>query len=68
VWERTDFGADGVHPSDSGRQKVAELLLKFFTSDPLTKPWFTVAPSAATSTDTLEEPSTILVNHVGFPP
>jgi hypothetical protein len=68
VWERTDFGADGVHPSDSGRQKVAELLLKFFTTDPLAKPWFTVTPAAAASPDTREEPSTILVNHVGFMP
>jgi len=66
VWERTDFGADGVHPSDSGRQKVAELLLKVFTTDPLAKPWFTVAPSAPTSADAREEPSTILVDHVGF--
>jgi hypothetical protein len=41
VWERSDFGPDGVHPSDSGRQKVAELLLKFLTSDPLAKGWFT---------------------------
>lgn len=40
VWERSDFGGDGVHPSDSGRQKVAELLLKFLTTDPLAKPWF----------------------------
>lgn len=40
VWERTDFGSDGVHPSNSGRQKVAELLLDFFTTDPLAKPWF----------------------------
>lgn len=40
VWERNDFGPDGVHPSDSGRQKVAELLLKFLTTDPLARPWF----------------------------
>jgi hypothetical protein len=40
VWMREDFGADGVHPSDSGRQKVAELLLSFFTQDPLAKLWF----------------------------
>jgi hypothetical protein len=43
VWDRNDFAADGTHPSDSGRQKVAELLLQFFTTDPLGKPWF--APS-----------------------
>jgi hypothetical protein len=47
VWERTDFGADGVHPNDSGRQKVAELLLKFFAADPLAKPWF-ARPAAGT--------------------
>ena len=40
VWERADFGNDGVHPSDSGRQKVAELLLNFLATDPLAKPWF----------------------------
>ena len=40
VWERADFAGDGVHPSEAGRQKVAELLLKFFTTDPLARPWF----------------------------
>lgn len=40
VWERVDFGGDGVHPSDSGRQKVAGLLLDFLAGDPLAKPWF----------------------------
>jgi lysophospholipase L1-like esterase len=40
VWERKDLGGDGTHPSDSGRQKVAELLLKFFTSDAGAKSWF----------------------------
>ena len=41
VWERGDFGDDGVHPSPAGRQKVAELLLNFCATDPLAKPWFT---------------------------
>ncbi len=40
VWERSDFVADGVHPSPAGRQKVAELLMNFLTADPLAKPWF----------------------------
>jgi hypothetical protein len=40
VWERTDFVGDGVHPSDSGRQKVAELLLTFLSTDPLARTWF----------------------------
>jgi hypothetical protein len=40
VWERKDFAADGVHPSPSGRRKVADQLLKFFKTDPLAKAWF----------------------------
>jgi hypothetical protein len=40
VWERGDFVADGVHPSPTGRQKVAELLMNFLTADPLAKSWF----------------------------
>ena len=40
VWTRSDFVADGVHPSDTGRQKVADLLLTFLTTDPLAKTWF----------------------------
>jgi hypothetical protein len=45
VWERRDLVGDGVHPSDSGRQKVANLLLNFFKTDPLARTWF-VQPSA----------------------
>lgn len=48
VWERSDFGPDGVHPSQSGREKVSELLLDFFTANPLAKSWF-VHSSAARS-------------------
>lgn len=40
VWKREDLAGDGTHPSQSGRQKVAELLLKFFKSDPYSSPWF----------------------------
>ena len=44
TWERKDLSPnDGTHPSDSGRQKVAELLLKFFKTDPLAKTWFVKA-------------------------
>jgi squalene-hopene/tetraprenyl-beta-curcumene cyclase len=39
VWNREDLAKDGTHPSDSGRQKVAFELLRFFKSDPTTK-WF----------------------------
>lgn len=32
--------SDGTHPSDAGRQKVADLLLKFFTTDATARGWF----------------------------
>lgn len=37
---REDLAQDGTHPSQQGRQKVAGFMLKFFLTDPLTKPWF----------------------------
>ena len=40
VWQPSDFAGDGVHPSLSGRRKVAEQLLHFFTTDPMAKSWF----------------------------
>lgn len=39
-WLPDDFSGDGVHPSNSGREKVARLLLEFFANDPLAKSWF----------------------------
>ncbi len=43
TYTRADFGGDGTHPSESGRQKVAEQLLKFLKTDPTAKPWFVAA-------------------------
>lgn len=40
VWLPSDYAADGTHPSASGRQKVAQMLLQFFSTDETTKPWF----------------------------
>jgi len=40
VWTRDDLAADGTHPSQSGRQKVSDLLLKFLKTDALAKTWF----------------------------
>jgi hypothetical protein len=41
VWKPEDLVGDGTHPSDSGRRKVAELLLNFMKTDPTAKLWFT---------------------------
>lgn len=40
AYSQDDFGPDGTHPSPSGRQKVARLLLDFFTRNPLARTWF----------------------------
>ena len=40
IWQRTDFGEDGTHPSSQGRRKVAEQLLEFFTNNELGKEVF----------------------------
>ena len=40
TWVQSDFQSDGTHPSTTGRQKVAQLLLQFFSTDETAKPWF----------------------------
>ncbi|PYQ10459.1 MAG: hypothetical protein DMH00_11210, partial [Acidobacteria bacterium] len=41
TWACDDFQpTDGTHPSTSGRNKVAGLLLDFFKADPTTSRWF----------------------------
>ncbi|MEO7145620.1 MAG: hypothetical protein ABI165_19160, partial [Bryobacteraceae bacterium] len=39
-YDRADYGPDGTHPSLSGREKVAKLLLHFLKTDPTSRPWF----------------------------
>jgi len=41
TWEHADTAADGTHPSRTGQDKVAHLLLDFLKSDPTAKRWFT---------------------------
>lgn len=40
TWVISDYQSDGTHPSTTGRQKVAQMLLQFFSTDETTKPWF----------------------------
>jgi len=45
AWGRGDFSlADGTHPSDSGREKVARMLLDFFETNDLARSWFLQSP------------------------
>lgn len=39
-WACSDFIADGVHPSSTGKAKSAAMLLAHFTSAPTSCPWF----------------------------
>ena len=39
-YTRDDLAGDGTHPSNRGREKVAQLLLTHFKTDSLSKPWF----------------------------
>ena len=41
TWACSDLAADGTHPSNTGRQKVANQLLSFVKSDPTAGLWFT---------------------------
>jgi hypothetical protein len=40
TWTRNDFREDGTHPSSSGTEKVAGMLLKFLQTDPTARTWF----------------------------
>jgi lysophospholipase L1-like esterase len=40
IFKREDLGEDGMHPSPSGRDKVATLLMDFLKNDPTAKIWF----------------------------
>lgn len=44
IWECADFEDDGLHPSESGKVKVAGLLRTFLTTDSTAVPWFVGAP------------------------
>ncbi|MDA2939035.1 VCBS repeat-containing protein, partial [Acidobacteria bacterium AH-259-A15] len=40
VYTRDDLASDGTHPSMSGREKVAKLLLRFLKQEPTARLWF----------------------------
>lgn len=52
TWSCSDFGDDGIHPSRSGAEKVAGLLLDFFTTDPTARAWFVEDGPEEDSVDT----------------
>nr|NIW44804.1 hypothetical protein [Gammaproteobacteria bacterium] len=40
VWLQEDLRGDCTHPSESGANKVADMMLEFFLTDPTTHSWF----------------------------
>ncbi len=40
TWLASDYQNDGTHPGTTGRQKVAQMLLQFFSTDETAKIWF----------------------------
>lgn len=58
TWVCSDFQNDGTHPSASGAQKVAQMLLSFFKSDTTTQLWFVNASSRTPLLLTREDDAT----------
>lgn len=46
-WECADFASDGTHPSASGEDKVAGMLMDFVKSDPTAREWYLANPGSA---------------------
>ena len=40
AFDESDFAQDGTHESPSGQQKVGNLLMTFYSTDPTATPWF----------------------------
>jgi hypothetical protein len=41
-WDRIDFEANGIHPSQTGEAKMATILLEFFKTSLYTRCWFLI--------------------------
>jgi hypothetical protein len=49
-WTCQDFVEDGIHPSEEGADKVADMLLDHLKSDPTARSWFLAGNLAGTTT------------------
>jgi len=52
IWSQEDMTFDCTHPSLSGQQKVANMLLDFFKNDTTSMPWFLANPPIPSPTPT----------------
>jgi hypothetical protein len=69
TWACTDLVADGTHPSDTGRTKVADMLLDFLLHSPYSQPWFEGRPGDANGDGTVNiDDLTAVITHWGTCP
>lgn len=57
TWLAEDLAQDCVHPSESGRTKVAEMLMEFFKADTSTVSWFLAGESAPAAPGPVSAPT-----------
>jgi len=60
IWACSDFESkDGIHPDQSGEQKVGTMLLDFMLNSPFSFPWFTAAAVAPVITEVAPDPDSV---------
>ena len=64
VWRCSDLAEDGTHPSDSGRQKAAWMLLDFLKTDRAAHKWFVRQPAQPPLSPFISS----IVNSAGYNP
>ncbi len=67
IWNPSDFAADGTHPSNPGRLKVANLLLNFFSTDSSAVPWFLKKNVTSTKDHEINNPDQAIVLYQNYP-
>jgi hypothetical protein len=60
-----DFQSDGTHPSEQGGDKVANMLISYFSTSPYSKDWFNAMATMSLSAMTLNFGSQMLYTQSG---
>lgn len=61
TWECSNLSNDGTHPSDTGRTKVANMLMNFMLNSPAASPWFRVPVIGDVNNDSLVDINDLLL-------
>lgn len=69
TWACSDLSNDGTHPSDTGRTKVANMLLNFMLTSSYSQPWFEGRPGDANGDNVVNiDDLTAVITHWGACP